>query len=223
MIRDDLLVAVPTLNRYGGLLELIQSIEAGTVQPARYLVIDNGGWLSGYLDMNDVSLPDRTTVLVPGKNLGVAPSWNLGLKHGFDLTVIPGDDCRVYTDTIEDLVRVADERQGAVFASPISVDDANHSPWSFFLHTRALTDLVGLYDERFWPGYFEDDDYRRRLALAGIEVVRAGQMRHVGGATSQQFREQTLWGNRARYEEKWGGSPGHETVTVPPPVFLRDA
>jgi GT2 family glycosyltransferase len=35
-----------------------------------------------------------------------------------------------------------------------------------------VVDKVGLYDERFYPLYFDDNDYERRIDKKGIEIKR---------------------------------------------------
>jgi hypothetical protein len=70
---------------------------------------------------------------------------------------------------------------------------------------------VGLLDERFEIGMFEDDDYARRVRQAGWRVVCAEDVfvHHFGEATlgplvaSGRYR-QVFEHNRRRFEEKWG-------------------
>ncbi|HEV8716123.1 MAG TPA: glycosyltransferase [Candidatus Binatia bacterium] len=75
---------------------------------------------------------------------------------------------------------------------------------------RALIEEVGLLDERFEIGMFEDDDYSRRVREKGYRVVCARDIfiHHVGGASFFQLpRDEYLrlfTTNKTRYEEKWG-------------------
>ena len=68
---------------------------------------------------------------------------------------------------------------------------------------------VGPLDERFFPAWFEDVDYCRRLARAGKEiwVVPQAQARHLGGASLEHVpfgRFIEVWyGNMWRYARKW--------------------
>jgi len=92
------------------------------------------------------------------------------------------------------------------------------------------------FDEGFVPAYHEDNDFHRRLQLAGFGERIYGlniPFLHYGSATvnrSPDIRAQ--WQPRFAacqryYVEKWGGLPGSETFTFPfnqslPPV-LQDA
>jgi GT2 family glycosyltransferase len=75
---------------------------------------------------------------------------------------------------------------------------------------RALVDEVGLLDERFEIGMFEDDDYSRRVRAKGYRVICARDIfiHHVGGASFFKLpRNEYLRifnANKIRYEEKWG-------------------
>lgn len=220
-IREDLIFAVPTLNRYEALLSLLRSVEIGTIRPAAYLIIDNGGKLKDEIKKNGWKLPAMSEIIEPGENIGVAASWNLALGKGIKYTVLAGDDCIFEADALEKLLASADKNDGPGLFWP-RLDDGC-SEWGCFLQNKSLTDLVGMYDERFWPGYFEDDDYRHRMSLFGIAPVRvpAAFVNHIGGATSHQFDQSTLWINEQRYEEKWGGPKGSEKVLPSPPIVER--
>lgn len=75
---------------------------------------------------------------------------------------------------------------------------------------RELFDEVGLLDENFGIGLFEDDDYSLRVRAAGFEVALADDayVHHVGGGAISLLRRaeySRLWErNRSYFEEKWG-------------------
>ena len=93
------------------------------------------------------------------------------------------------------------------------------------LHLAAF-DLVGLWDENFYPGYYEDTDWRRRLALASDrsalpEVDIGGEARD-GGAydllrTLNPGRQVVNFkAHQSYYRNKWGACPPDlETFTLP--------
>jgi GT2 family glycosyltransferase len=75
---------------------------------------------------------------------------------------------------------------------------------------RDVYETVGLLDEHFAIGMFEDDDYSHRIRLAGFRVICAEDVfvHHIGQASfSKLSREayEALWKrNQAYFEEKWG-------------------
>jgi len=77
------------------------------------------------------------------------------------------------------------------------------------LFRREVFDELGPLDEQFFPAWFEDVDYCRRLAAAGKEIwiVPAAQARHFGGASLEHVpfeRFVDLWyRNMWRYAKKW--------------------
>ena len=77
------------------------------------------------------------------------------------------------------------------------------------LFRREVFDELGPLDEQFFPAWFEDVDYCRRLADAGKEIwiVPAAQARHFGGASLEHVpceRFVDLWyRNMWRYARKW--------------------
>lgn len=89
---------------------------------------------------------------------------------------------------------------------------------------RAVIESIGLLDERFGIGCFEDDDYCKRARLAGYRVVHAKDafVHHFGGRTfvatgvdySALIRQ-----NQARFEEKWAAdSAAVVAAPVTPPA-----
>ena len=71
---------------------------------------------------------------------------------------------------------------------------------------RAAADRVGLLDDGFGPGGFEDYDYCLRLRLAGFElgIAEAVYVHHFGGRGYVNMRYDELReGNRELYWEKW--------------------
>jgi hypothetical protein len=75
---------------------------------------------------------------------------------------------------------------------------------------RRVIERVGLLDERFTLGFFEDDDYCRRVREAGYEVAVAEDVfvhHHLSAAFNQmdtEERKALFERNRRLYEEKWG-------------------
>lgn len=71
---------------------------------------------------------------------------------------------------------------------------------------------IGMLDERFTPGNFEDDDYSHRLRLAGYRLILCRDtFIHHFGSTSFKERPQSYYDlirtNRQNFFDKWGYDP----------------
>ena len=96
----------------------------------------------------------------------------------------------------------------------ITPSSRDNNPRCFFCVPRKIYEEVknfhseDFYDERFFPGYFEDDDLIHRLELLGRKTLLVSNVivRHKdgGGLTMKQLGEQESFdSNKIKYEEKW--------------------
>lgn len=82
-----------------------------------------------------------------------------------------------------------------------------------FLFKRTLMDEIGMLDEQFSPGHYEDDDYCMRAKLAGYQNMIAGDVfiyHHGSVSFSKQGEEQVnhlIAVNRQKFINKWGVVP----------------
>lgn len=86
--------------------------------------------------------------------------------------------------------------------------------------SRSVLDTVGLLDERFAVGYFEDDDYCRRVKSQGFGIAIAEDVfvQHRLSASFDQLGPERLvvfHRNRALFEEKWGTWRPHRQRPAP--------
>lgn len=152
---------VPVLARPELLYRMVNSIDHHV---GHLLIIDNGD----VVGIPPSVLPniDKVSVVRLPSNLGVAAAWNLGIKlepHApwwlicnFDITFPPGS-----------LARFEEVQTGGLVLSAAS------PPWACFALHDEVVHHVGLFDEAFYPAYWEDIDYERRVRSAGMPVVQS--------------------------------------------------
>lgn len=210
-----LILAIPTLNRYDLCRCLVEHVErTSTRKPDRYLIIDNGGSFDGA----SLGLGDRLTLHQPRENLGVAASWNYALQfaHPDAHVAIVNDDVMPEPNDLALLYGCAESHRGKAIHARVDC-------FSFFLQTPETAVEVGYYDEHFWPAYYEDVDYERRLVLAGVNRIdvtpprRKDPSQTLAGADDALRRtiEDGLRENHDYYCRKWGGPPTEERFTRP--------
>lgn len=152
---------VPTLNGHDRVYDLFATID----YPIRHaVIIDNGDKFEAWPDSPMV---DKVSVIVLPSNLGVAASWNLGIKVTpfSPYWFIVNDDVTFPAGAIEKFAWHG-EHFGAISLAKTG------SPWCAFILGTDVVAAVGLFDEVFYPAYFEDTDYARRARhIMGDDII----------------------------------------------------
>jgi GT2 family glycosyltransferase len=79
---------------------------------------------------------------------------------------------------------------------------------------REVINKVGLLDEVYGIGMFEDDDYCMRVKKAGYSLICADDVlihHHLGASFNKdpEWKEKLFQKNKAIYESRWGKWKGH--------------
>jgi hypothetical protein len=170
------------------------------------------------------------------EDIGCSGAMNVGLKkidsEGLDYCIILSPSA-LFTNSIEDFVKIIEEEEKKA---------KNYYYWSVanfktdchaFAITKKCVDEVGLYDENFYPVYYDDTDYGYRMGLIGVaktpvEPLRISQ--DLGGGLKNNKRAFDLyWANvnhiHDYYVRKWGGEAGQEIFKTPfnnPNLTIKD-
>ena len=106
-----------------------------------------------------------------------------------------------------------------------AVEEATHPNFSAFMISKGAWELIGEFDEIFYPAYFEDNDYHYRMDLLEIPamVLPTAMFYHYGSKTQNEANETgqpmvpggAFENNRAEYVKKWGGVPTAEKFKCP--------
>lgn len=157
-------------------------------------------------------------VLETVQNTGYPGAVNLAIRQNTDCRhwVFTGFDWYLEPGELECLDAVIDD-----YPNGMTLGLGNDEMCGT-VFTPDLLKVVGYLDENFYPGYFEDNDYRYRQKLAGAQMSSFPlESTHLTSSTlhsSKQFEERnqvTFAKNFEYYVEKWGGPPGRELYQSP--------
>ena len=218
-------VCIPTLKRYDLLVRLCLSLNSESCRDLRLriFILDNG---AGLLDSclwrssQEHFVFAKPEVIVPKYNLGVAGSWNYFLKQ-FPSCIVANDDVVFSRETIDSFA-------WASLAFPEVLIFEGKDPVAgfstFYVSNSDVWMKMGGFDELFNPAYFEDNDCRYRLRLAGCPVKKVflRGWQHDNSSTlasGDESYKRMHWclyqRNRSYYIRKWGGLPGGEAYSSP--------
>jgi glycosyltransferase involved in cell wall biosynthesis/GT2 family glycosyltransferase len=164
------------------------------------------------------------------QNRGLAKSWNEGILWGFenehDVVLVVNEDLLFAPGDLERLADAAYAQRDRFLVMGRCYHDNDQrwgsSEYGCFAFNPLALEVLGCFDENFFPIYCEDSDYRRRARLAGLETGYCAEtsLCHQGSASLRQPQvarqnETTYGANRAYYRRKWGGDAGQEAFVVP--------
>ncbi len=173
-------------------------------------------------------------------------------EHNIDYAVVLNNDILLHKDCIDNMIKEI-KLGGFPFVSafdvckdcakPFDVLDLNIPEKKFIVDAPefscytlsvALLNLFktkenifeeyrGLFDQKFYPAYFEDNDFHYRLKLVGMRAVKINiaLYYHYGSRTTKENEEVGIVSNtfyltnQQRYIEKWGDKPGKEKFKIP--------
>lgn len=217
MNEKKIVLGIPTLNRADLLKECLDDLSQNLSDLERYIIVDNG---NQNIEI-PLNLKEKVIVYTPEKNLGVAASWNFIMKTGFEY--LNADYVMFLND---DIVLGYNSQQ--------ILEILNRCPnyylivggyyWSSFFISQEGYEAVGKFDENFYPAYFEDNDYNRRLSLInGDGIKRSFYVKEFVPKIKRNSmtikRDPTInknfEDNKKYYVKKWGGFPRQEKFKTP--------
>ena len=215
-------IGIPTINQKELLVESLNDISKNLAESIHTLIIIDNGHQS-IDEIIPSNLKPKTTVYTEEKNLGVSGSWNkiinktLYCDFPADHLLLLNDDV-VFGKTIEDILKVIDDHP------EYTLINCKYY-WSVFLITKECIDDVGYFDDKFFPAYFEVNDFGRRHSIQYNSVDTKWRFEHSGldpiiKRNSSTIRKDpslnSFFGRNANYyHKKWGGGLGHERWLKP--------
>ena len=185
-----------TLKRFDLAERLLASID----YPVEHLVIvDNSGTQSWKPSKPDL-VKNLWLIQVPF-GLGLVGAWNLIVKSTpyAPYWVLVNDDAWFEAGSLEKIASEVDT-QALNFLDIVPA-------WSAVVFGEGMVEKVGLYDERFYPLYFDDNDLERRVDQAGVpkKGIQA-KVNHENSSTLnsgfQQVNGKSYAANMRLFDEK---------------------
>lgn len=148
-----------TLTRFDLAERLLRSID----YPVEHLVIVDNSGTQSWNPVKPDWVEKMWLIRVPF-GLGLVGAWNLIVKSTpyAPYWVLVNDDAWFEPGSLKAITEDVDT-QALNFLDIVPA-------WSAVVFGEGMIDKVGLYDERFYPLYFDDNDLERRVHKAGVPV-----------------------------------------------------
>lgn len=200
-------IGIPTLNRLDLLYPAMLYYEIDFPNTKKFIV-DNGNQDLGW-NLDKVN----ATIIENEKNVGVAGSWNQLCREIFkehEYALILNDDIYLGRQEwgIDSFFTWLDinKPDADFFVGP--------RDWCAFIIPKKTFEDVGDFDERFFPAYYEDNDYAMRMKLMGKKIEIVPFLDPAVFRSSETIKKDSESckpeQSKKEYIQKWGGLPGEE-------------
>ena len=181
------------VSRFDLAQRLLDSID----YPVEHLVIVDNSGSQTWQPKKPTQVKNLWVMQMP-YGLGLVGAWNLIVKSTpyAPYWVLINDDAYFEPGALKTIAEQA--RRDAVGHPEIN------PKWTCIVLGESVVDRVGLYDERFYPLYFDDNDYERRVNLAGVEQYSISAIIHHDNSASinHERNNQTFKNNQALFIKK---------------------
>jgi len=228
-------IIIPVWNQRKYTRDCIESIFSNTKYPYKIILVDNASSSETVEYLEGLRGDKRLTLIRNSKNLGFIKAVNKGISSsdgGF--VCILNNDTIVTPGWLEEMIKVMRKDTAIGIVNPSSntlgqkleenetpIEHAKRSRYQTgqyvelgnafgfcMLIKRELFKKIGLFDESYGMGYFEDTDFSLRAKEKGYKTVRAFSpyVYHIESGSfnllksfNKDFRK-----NKRLFESKWG-------------------
>ena len=223
-------VIIPVHNNLEYTKCCIQDLFSSNIAGLECIVIDNASTddTKDYL----ISLDSKIKIITNEENLGCSRSWNQGIKNSKgDWVIILNNDVRLSSGWLRSLIDAAVEKNLQVVSPAMREGPLNYNfdlyassytetmknicrKWTpigvCFAVKREVFKKVGLFDENYEIGQYEDADFFRRCKLNNISMGITGSsfIHHFGSSTQSILKSSLKYDyakqNQLYHRKKWG-------------------
>jgi GT2 family glycosyltransferase len=189
-------IGFATLKRFDLAERLIASID----YPVEHLVIIDNSGTGEWVAPRSEFVKHHWHIRVP-YGLGLVGAWNLIIKATpyAPYWLLVNDDAHFAPGALQ------------IVASEVDTEALNfldiNPLWSAVVFGEGMVDKVGLYDERFYPLYFDDNDLERRVRHHGVPVKTIEAVVHHDNSSTlnsgyQNVNQKSFAANMRLFDEK---------------------
>lgn len=170
-----------TLKRFDLADRLLRSID----YPVEHLVIVDNSGIQEWIPVKPDLVRNMWVIRIPF-GLGLVGAWNLVVKSTpyAPYWVLINDDAWFAPGSLETIAKEVD-------TNALNFVDIVPA-WSCVVFGEGMVEKVGLYDERFYPLYFDDNDLERRVDQAEVpkKVIQARVFHENSSTLNSGFQAQ---------------------------------
>lgn len=242
-------IIIPVWNELEATRSCLESVIKNTGFSYRLIIIDNASQQETAQYLDGLKDKVRDFLLVRNnENLGFVEAINQGFKiSGAEFVCLLNNDTIVTDGWLDEMVDVAINNVGIGIVNPSSNTLAQNIPkgetvdsyaksikvlkgqWGelgqcsgfCMLIKRDVIDKIGILDEAYEVGYFEEADYCRRAQKAGYMFARAkaAYVYHLDRLSfdKRKDKEELFFKNKKIFENRWGKSLRIACIISKPP------
>jgi GT2 family glycosyltransferase len=190
-------VGFATLKRFDLADRLLASID----YPVEHLVVVDNSGTASWNPVKPDFVVNMWVIRVP-YGLGLVGAWNLIIKSTpyAPYWILINDDAWFAAGALKTIVENVDVN---------ALNFLQCEPkWSAPVFGQGMVDKVGLYDERFYPLYFDDNDLERRVRHHGVPIKSIPAVVHHENSSTlnsgyHSFNNKTFSKNEALFVDKF--------------------
>lgn len=219
------IISIPVLNRGDLLLKCIKSI---TFPYKNIIILNNSVYdnkLNKYIKEISTYLKNKKQsfeIINFNENIGIAANWNYILKHYNEpYYVFINHDIELFNQELEKIYQLSEQYKNTNTIICTKTQSQSNG-FNLFSVNKKTIETIGLFDESFFPCFYEDLDFLGRINLSNGNIIYLDlNYKHEenclinSNIIYKKYFENILYNSKLTYIEKWGGPEKQEKFSLP--------